>query len=734
MALHVLWAESALLKSQAVEEKKGPIAKVIKMLKDLLDDVKDEAKKEAKSYDKFACFCKDKTEDRSEKITDGESTIDENAATIEEQTEKKGQEERNLQKAKDDIEKLSSEIKEAELMRAKEKAEYDAVIADLSKAVDSIENAIKALSLAQMSPEFLQAKNVNANLEQIRKTIRKSVALADMLGVKPKLRRALHALMQTSDPEVPENEYESHTGEIVEVLEDLKKDFEANKEEKEEEGKKAKESHDELMEKKTSAMDTADGQKTDAEEAIEECKTTITEATETLIQAQKDLEDDQAYLKDLTKRCETKAKEWDQRSAMRANEIEALSKALDIIKGAKGKLPGKKKDLLLQDRGEQSSIAVSPEPHGLSLAEADVGDLGLSLIQETKSPREQVAKLLQKAPLNLTPDERREKALSLLATEATRLNSAILKAFVTNVAPDPFKKVKALITKMIQELMQEAVDQANHKGFCDSEIATAMGHRDNLAEKSSSLRARLEQLAVDKEELEELIEDTEADLKDLNAALEKATKMREDEKEDNAETLKEATEGRDAIKSAIEVLEDFYRGARHKKITFVQTVDSTWSIHTFVQRSSEDPPGGEPKGSYTGNQEGGRKIIEMLQKVLQNFEDSIKEVEAADAKSRQEFVDFERTSKSSIMEKETGKAQAEADLKANDIATVQAHEDLEDTQKQLDLALKELEQLRPACDLGASFKERAEARDKEIEALKKAICILDSPDPSDNDC
>merc|ERR1719420_1551809 len=211
-----------------------------------------------------------------------------------------------------------------------------------------------------MSPEFLQAKNVNANLEQIRKTIRKSVALADMLGVKPKLRRALHALMQTSDPEVPENEYESHTGEIVEVLEDLKKDFEANKEEKEEEGKKAKESHDELIEKKRSALDTAGGQKTDAEEAIDECKTTITEAKETLLQAERDLKDDQAYMQELTQRCETKAKEWDQRSVMRGNEIEALTKALDILEGAKGTLPGKKKDLLLQDNGEQSSTAVAP--------------------------------------------------------------------------------------------------------------------------------------------------------------------------------------------------------------------------------------------------------------------------------------------------------------------------------------------------------------------------------------
>merc|ERR1719379_1519496 len=101
-----------------------------------------------------------------------------------------------------------------------------------------------------------------------------------MIGVKPRLRRALNALMQTSDPEVPEQDYEFHSQEILDVLDELKKDFEANKEEKLEESEKAKETHDKLMEKKQSSLETADGQKTDAEEAIDECKEKITEATE----------------------------------------------------------------------------------------------------------------------------------------------------------------------------------------------------------------------------------------------------------------------------------------------------------------------------------------------------------------------------------------------------------------------------------------------------------------------
>jgi len=77
--------------------------------------------------------------------------------------------------------------------------------------------------------------------------------------------------------------------------------------------------------------------------------------------------------------------------------------------------------------------------------------------------------------------------------------------------------------------------------------------------------------------------------------------------------------------------------------------------------------------------------------------------------------------------KETQKAQAEADLKHTITRMAEAYSDLEDAQKLLDDALKAIEELKPACiDTGMSYEERVAAREKEIEALKKALCILDT--------
>merc|ERR1719379_3312448 len=42
--------------------------------------------------------------------------------------------------------------------------------------------------------------------------------------------------------------------------------------------------------------------------------------------------DDQAYLKELTEVCNSKSKEWDQRSKMRQDELTALTSALTVVK------------------------------------------------------------------------------------------------------------------------------------------------------------------------------------------------------------------------------------------------------------------------------------------------------------------------------------------------------------------------------------------------------------------
>merc|ERR1719420_2246477 len=119
-------------------------------------------------------------------------------------------------------------------------------------------------------------------------------------------------------------------------------------------------------------------------------------------------DDDKKYLEDLTATCETKASDFESRQQLRAEEIEAIEKAIEIISSeavsgnAEKHLPG-----LLQTKSR-------------SLAQLRAGSV---------SPAQQrVAEYL------------REKAFDL--------NSRVLSALAVRVEADPFKKVK----KMIKDL------------------------------------------------------------------------------------------------------------------------------------------------------------------------------------------------------------------------------------------------------------------------------------------
>merc|ERR1719333_1859530 len=74
---------------------------------------------------------------------------------------------------------------------------------------------------------------------------------------------------------------------------------------------------------------------TTLEDDIEGLKTTIAEDRESLVEEEASLKDDQLYLKDLTERCEARAKDWDQRTQMRHGELEAIAEALTILKEGK---------------------------------------------------------------------------------------------------------------------------------------------------------------------------------------------------------------------------------------------------------------------------------------------------------------------------------------------------------------------------------------------------------------
>merc|ERR1712224_855992 len=93
------------------------------------------------------------------------------------------------------------------------------------------------------------------------------------------------------------------------------------------------------------------------------------------------------------------------------------------------------------------------------------------------------------------------KVAEFLKGRASRTESKLLSLMATRVAEDPFKKVTKMIKDMIQKLMQEATEEAEHKGFCDTELTTNKQTRDSKTEESDELTAESEKLTADIQQL-----------------------------------------------------------------------------------------------------------------------------------------------------------------------------------------------------------------------------------------
>merc|ERR1719272_767736 len=528
------------------------------------------------------------------------------------------------------IGQLDKDMTDITARRETEKAKYEATAADLTKANTQLEGAIAEMQGGKAS-SFLSVK----------KSIRKSVIMADALDLSPRQQRSISAFLQEGADESPEGDFAFHSDDIIATLSDLEKDFKAKKAEVDQIEGQNKKDYNEIMKSKTEEKKTAEGAKKTAEEEKDTADGEIAKNTDDMVEEEATLKDDQLYLKDLTSKCELKAREWDQRSKMRADEVTALTTGLKIIKGkVQANSAVNKRSLLQHDDDfiaadvQALKIPEKKEDARDSLEEDDVGDL--SFLQVSK-PRSKIASLVKQAATLTTAESQqaalKEKVIKRLVESGKKLGSAILSSLAMKVAADPFLKVKKLIQDLIERLVTEAAEEATKKGWCDTEMGKATHTRDSNMNTIMDLNAELEGLEATKAKLEEEIATLTTEISDLNDSLTKQTKLRVDEKAENMDTLDKAKAGLAAVKDAYDVLSTFYKKAAKGKVSLVQAspVDADApAVHS---------------GANKGNQQKAGGILAMLDVIISDFQRTIKVTTEAEKAAHREFVEFERTSK-----------------------------------------------------------------------------------------
>jgi len=649
----------------------------MELMKKLSSQISAEGKKEAEQYDKYACFCKEQADEKLYNIEKSQKIIKKQTAKISKLGTEITELNADINALTTLIEEKEAAIKAAEDTRAEQHEKYLATDADMQAAIKAIKGAIKAL---KDSKGDLKG-DADADFVQI-----KALAGQVLKVVHPRLlsQKQHAALVQISEPGKA-HAFEYQSNDIIAVLEGLKDEFLQNKKELDESefGTNAAFERKRLGLQNEVKFATKDKNE---KEQILEAKTEELALTEEEKAAETDaMNADQAFLDTVTTECEQKAKDWDQRSKARSDELTALSDALSTLKeGAAGQYSANKK---------------------LNLAQKSTSFLQLS---GTSSQSLQLAATTS--------------ASHMLSKVAKELHSPVLSvtAMKVRLMADHFVKVRAIIKDLVEKLENDAEAEATQKGFCDTNMAAAISDRDTGNAQIEEAMATISKITAEKEELTQEIQDLKKAIAENLKALNEATELRNSEKADNEATIETADEGKTAVELAINILKEFYDNA------FIQTGKY---VPPNADRSGKTVADRAPEvfsGDYHGSQGASKGIMGLLDVILSDFERTVDTTEDTEDTAQSSFEAFEADTKTDNEDKEDEIDTKEGRISDIDDELVETEEDKDDATKLKENALTELKKLKPMCVEGEeTYAQRVAKREKEIEALKDAQQMLD---------
>jgi len=671
------------------ESSNDAVQKVIQMLGDMSAKCKQEKADEQVAFAEFGTWCTHEQANLKTSIKKGAESIELLGASIQKlanEAKVLGEEIGGLQNSVADYE---ADMKAATKQRAKDNEAFLAEQQDYSESVDAIERA-----LVVIQKNAADKPGASASLLQLSENAR----------IPDKAKAVISAFMGMMDEDessqgAPEaNAYEFQGGGIVNMLKKLKDDFRGKLGECQKEEMNSKHAYNMKYEDLKDSVENSN-------KDIEEKTITKERKLEQRALDKKELgstiavkAEDESTLKDATVECKEKSLSFDEKQKLRTEEIEAIQVAIGILKGDS----------------------------------MQTGAAHLAFLQTATS-------LVQLRGQNSAAEETaniHRRLTDFLASEGSRLHSQELVLLAEKLAADPFAKVKKMIDSMITRLLEEAHADADHEGFCDTEIGKSKVTRTKLSEDIDGLNAAIEEGQSSIMMLTEEVATLTKEVADLDASVVQATKMRTKEKAQNKVTVSDSEEAAKAVAAATAVLKKFYEGAS-QATGFVQTDENRPMMGTDEWNSLANPnfKGTVDKGHKEGMQTFGKKfvgsqdeaggVMAMLEVIASDFNNVIADTKAAEGQSQTSYDDFMTESKKNKAMKERKIDMDNADKAAAETKVQEDTKDLKGTQDELLAADRYYSKLVPQCfDKGQTFEERTASRQEEIASLKQALKIL----------
>jgi len=650
-----------------------PIEDVIGMLKDLATKAEEEGKEEALAFQKFEYWCKNSEKTLNKAIAEEKDNIDSLTSKIEAKTKESSALKKQIDGLTEQLGKLAASAKKAKDQRDDENALYTKARDDTQSTIDAMSSCLEALEDAKSDTSFAQAQQKVASIMSLLQT---SLTEHDRKLLKSFTDPS--EIMAAGDRAGHVKKYSFKGGNVIELLKNLKLKFEDDLTQIEKEETNAQNSYALAKKARDNAIDAAEDSKDEKEDLKGETDSEKNQAESDLENEQEELAADSGTLEATQKSCSVKKSEWDERSAIRTNEIAAIGQAIKIL--------------------------------------AKVADV------QTEAPDTAAAPTSPVGFLQVSSNDPKMKAVIYLRQQAKVLHAKALDRLAQQVAAhlgDPFAQVTNMIEQMIFRLMAEQKDEDDHKNWCDKEISKTEKSIDDKEDKVEELSAKIEDAEGTIAELTEDIKDAQEKIAEIVAFMSEASDIRKEGKKENQLAIKDSQDAQKAVANAVAVLTEFYKSSG-------EIAKEPWE---FIQRGVDLPDSPDTwDSSYTGvsdpkSQPGG--IVTVLEKTAEDFakmEADTRAQEAADQEAYDEDMqenDIEKAKRSKEEEMKTNEKKRLVDKVAS-LSKKKKH-----TADELEATEQYEKDLQPACVEGdSSYEDRKAARTQEIEALRTAQNIL----------
>jgi len=685
---------------QGVMASKGDktITRVVKILEGMMTKSKEDGAKDRELYAKLKCYCDTKEEEKTNEIAELTKEIDILGNEIEELQSSNGVLSTECAKLDADMAANLQARDEAEAIRKKEHDSFVLLEADLTTAIKQMDQAIETLSevgadqtLGQAAADHktFMASYKQASLLKLQGRVKEALSAASaFMPAGGKERNAVASLLQAAPFAAT---YTAQSGEVVGILKDMRDTFKENLETATETEKAQLDAHTKYMTTALAAYQTMEKLHDEKQGTLSSNDGDLSAKTQQLSQATKQKGVCEDMLSQLLPMCEKKAKEFEQRNMLRAQENAAISEAIAILN---------------KDASFKTFSTVAATSTGevfLQRRSAVVRRHGGS--DEANSARLKAALLLQRVGAGAGGSQGLGKVAALLR------------------ADNPFDVVLAEIKKMVALIAEEGTADKQQLEWCNVERTATTR---TIEEKGAEILRLNGAIAA----LESDIEAPEVGLKAMIASTEQSLETNFQSQKDQSEQRTEENQAYQAdianlqsaqelLKSAINVLSKYY--AKLEK----HAVGEAEEPAVFAGESDAHPETWEAEKGYKGQSEKGVGAVGMLEFILTEtqteekaahkeeleaqhaFEDSMGGLKTEEAKDQAMLVELERT----LAEKEKELLGKRNDLKA--------------TEADKAAAIAYLASIKPGCDF---ITENIELRDgrraSETAALNGAQRLL----------